>query len=219
MGVITRGLVTKNIVAPAQGIYALSTGGFALSGSTSIVMSINGSIIAPGDLMIAIIATNSAGAVTWTPPAGWTEVVDQGASPNLHISYKLENGDRGGSPSWNLSTSANGLGAIVAFRGAQWDVAGTTAGATSTGTGSLTMNAVTTTANNSVIVAVLAGSAVSATTNYTTFTNLETQIFNSVGLQIGYKLQPTAGSSGTFSTGFNTATGNNVGVQLSVKPR
>ena len=225
MGVITRGLVTKGIVAPAQGIFVFNESAFVASASTTIVGNINAAKFSPGDLLVAIFATNTAtGSITFTPPAGWTEVVEVLGAPNLNISYKTATAsDMGSSPIWTASAAATGLGLLIGFRGAQWDAnSGFATGAG--GTSTTTLPSVTTGANNSIIAAVYAGSAVTTAAPLfainSGFVYLGYFTWQNAAIQVSYKLQPTAGASPTVTTNWTAATGSaNHGMQISVKPK
>jgi hypothetical protein len=83
-----------------------------------------------GDLMIAFTAAGGT-AGTWTPPTGWTEVVDQGVSPSLSVMYRIALSE----PSNYLFTSTGtAVGcAIVTIRNSTFIAAG------SFGTGSTTV--------------------------------------------------------------------------------
>jgi hypothetical protein len=76
-----------------------------------------------GDLMIAVISTDRS-TVTWTQPSGWTEAVDQGASPSIMVSYRTAGASEGANYTFTSSNSVRSAGIIVTYRNAGFDVAG-----------------------------------------------------------------------------------------------
>jgi len=215
MGVITRGLVTKSIVAPAQGIFVTTSINTPFT-SASTVSQTPTSPITQGDLMISVISTSSVSNLQWTPPAGWTEVVDTGVLPNFHVSWKIA-GSTETAAVWTPTSSCTGIAMILGFRNALIDAVG---GAPTpvTGTNSFTMAAITTTANNAMVVLVTAGGTHNGFTGTSGYTTINSQI-NVAAIHAQYKLQPVAGSTGTQSYNFSSGTGSAVGVLLSVKPK
>jgi len=66
--------------------------------------------IVAGDLCLVI--TTSQGAISWTFPAGWTEVLDSGGQPNFGVAYRICDGSEGASITVTLSAS-NSMNALV----------------------------------------------------------------------------------------------------------
>jgi hypothetical protein len=106
---------------------AYSTGNSA-SGGTLTIAKPTGTI--NGDLMIAFMG-DGGGAGTWTMPAGWTEVYDQGASPDFGIAYKVASGE-GASYDFVITQNAVKGGSIVTYRDGRFDKMGATVHNTST---------------------------------------------------------------------------------------
>jgi hypothetical protein len=75
-----------------------------------------------GDLMIAFMCSDQNR--TWTGATGWTEVADQGTSPSLRIAYRVAGSSEPSSYTFNLSSSANMVGAILTYRYATYDTIG-----------------------------------------------------------------------------------------------
>ena len=214
MGVITRGLVTKGIVAPALPIFVTTTINTPFTGASTVSQTPT-SPITRGDLMISVISTTAPGAVSWTTPAGWTEVVDTGAPPNLHVSWKIAASTETAAI-WTPSNTLGGIAMILGFRNALIDAVGS-APTPVTGTNTFTVPAITTTVNNAIVVLVTAGSTHTGFNGIAGYTIINGQV-NTAAIQAQYKLQPIAGSTGTQSYNFSSGSGNAVGVLISIKP-
>lgn len=103
---------------------------------------------ADGDLMIMFIGGAFSGSQTWTFPSGWTAIsgFTGGSGPALGIAYKVASSE--GSSYTTTGTNSNRYsGHIVTYRNAAYDVA-------STRSTTLIAPSVTTSAANSLIIAV-----------------------------------------------------------------
>lgn len=73
------------------------------------------------DILIAVMTANTTGTVTWTTPAGWTEVEDAG---NGLIAYKTAGASEGASYTFTSNASAQFRGCIVCYRDVLIDAIG-----------------------------------------------------------------------------------------------
>ena len=217
MGVITKGLVTKGIVAPAQSIYYADqlTGSNASTGALGLAVA---AATTPGDLMIALVTTGSASAGTWTPPAGWTEVIDQGASPNLTVAWKIAVASEP-SATWSSTLSSIPIGLHISiFRNALIDVVGTVSPVV-TGTNNIVIPSITTTVANTLVIALAVSGNATGNTVPTGYTQLWSTSGNPTGTAVFARLQATASATGTATMNWTSGTGNAAGVLISIKPR
>lgn len=171
------------------------------------------------DLMIAVMAIGFASALTWTGDTGWTEILDQNASPDLRIAYKVAGASEGSSYTFTCSSSVTALtGCILTYRGADYDAIGTIGTAASGG--NCTAGAVTASSDNSILLAAFAINAIggitfptpsgmSLVTEYTGANQGDWAIFSQA---------VNTGSSGTKSCDPSGASGAVSGVLLSIKP-
>lgn len=129
------------------------------------------------DLMVAFASTNRAAgsAVTWTPPAGWTEALDQGTSPGIMVAYKTANASEGSSYTFTASGSFLLAGTIITYRGAAWDTAGSIVGAT--GTNYLICSAITPSSARNIVIAY--GTTITASITLTAPVGFTTRVTNS----------------------------------------
>lgn len=79
-----------------------------------------------GDLMIAVLASNTTSASTWTNFSGWTELVDLGSPPSLLVAYKIATAGEASSYSFTNTVSARLAASIVTYRNAAYDNIGST---------------------------------------------------------------------------------------------
>ena len=217
MGVITRGLVTRGVAAPAQSIYYVNqaTASNASTGSLGVLVPAG---TTPGDLMIALVTTGSASAGTWTPPAGWTEVIDQGVSPNLTVAWKIA---VAGEPAavWSSTLSSIPIGLhISTFRNALIDVVGAVSPVV-TGTNNIVIPSITTTVNNTLVIALAVSGNATGNTVPTGYTQLWSTSGNPTGTAVFTRLQATASATGTATMNWTSGTGNAAGVLVSIKPK
>lgn len=134
-------LVRRRLITPAQandalvvlgmmmgfapnvpGAVAAAGGGFPalanittsddVQGDDSRVVTLPGSIVS-GNLLIAMIACNSATTFTW--PAGWTEFKDTGEDPGFSAAYRFADGSEGASITVTVSNTIRDT-VHIAFR-------------------------------------------------------------------------------------------------------
>lgn len=105
-----------------------------ISSSTTINPSTGSSLILnlptdnrANDVLVAIGVNSRGGAgATWTPPAGFTEVYDQGSSPNLFVAYRTATGAETSTYTWTASsTQGYCSGTMLRYRNAEWFGIGT----------------------------------------------------------------------------------------------
>lgn len=181
-----------------------------------------------GYLMVAVLGIDTAGSgVTWTPPAGWTEVVDQGTLNSLAVMYKVAGASEPASYTFNASgAGVPQAGSILTFKEAAYDTVGTLV-ANTTNT-SYTLPAITASENYNLVLAIGTGmNATSAPVSSWTmntagfdkiqeYENFTRQVHNIVyGMYFG-----PAGSSGDVSISYSLTSGtaNSAAVLLALKP-
>ncbi len=167
-----------------------------------------------GDLMIAAMAAD-ANSRTWTGDTGWTELVDQGVSPDLRLAYKVAGPSEPSSYTFTISGGQRISGCIVTYRYAAYD---TIAGAFTTGGNPLLLTSLSPTASQSVLLAVGARAAASITLG--TPTSMTARVTDNDGTAPSYVFcdQVVAnGPTGTRSMSTGSAT-NVAGIMLSIKP-
>ncbi len=167
-----------------------------------------------GDLMIAIMGTSN-GAATWTGDTGWTEIVDQGASPNLRIAYKVAGSSEGSSYTFTSSATLNCAGSIFTYRNAAYDAIGaiTTTTNTSTPTGPTAAAA----------FSMLIGCNLRANASYTITppSSMTTRVTDSDVNAPSYAVADEyviAGATGTRSFTSSGTGGTSSGILLTIKP-
>ena len=172
-----------------------------------------------GDTLVAVMADQNGS--TWTGASGWTERVDQGASPGFRVAMLTAGGSE---PSSYTFTSSIGItiseGMILCFRGFQYDTIG---GAVSTlsGDGTLAISGIT--AAGGILLALAASNQASGSIAHTTptgFVKVATSISSpttSVGVSAFYK-QVAAGATGSVSTDVSGTTVDSGGILLGLKP-
>ena len=75
-----------------------------------------------GDFMLAVMTVDAI--ATWTPPAGWTEVYDNGLDENFAVAYKYAVAGEASSHSFTSTSSAGKSGGILTYRNAAWGSVG-----------------------------------------------------------------------------------------------
>jgi hypothetical protein len=77
-----------------------------------------------GNLLIAIMFSDSLSNATWTGDTGWTEVIDQGVRPSLRVAYKVAGASE--ASSYTFISNFSGLigGAILTYKNALYDTIG-----------------------------------------------------------------------------------------------
>lgn len=89
------------------------------SGSSLVISKPTGT--AQDDLMIAVMSAGGQSS-TWTGDTGWTEVADNGNSPDLRVAYKVAGASEGSSYTFTFGSSATTLaGSILTYRYGTYD--------------------------------------------------------------------------------------------------
>lgn len=216
MGVLIKGINTRGIIAYSQPIYYVGVGTGSTSGTgTSVAGSWVFTTPRPGDLMIVIVSNNNAGGNNWTPPSGWTELVDQGVAPNLSVSWKNYVSGDPTSWLWTSSVTAQLIATMIIYRNAAIDVVGAT-GTVTNGNTTVSAPAITTLANNTVVLSIFATSAGTAFAAPASTSQINSYTVSNTTHATFWNFQQTAGSTGV-KTATATGTGANVGLQLSIK--
>jgi len=167
-----------------------------------------------GDLMIAVISANGSSG-TWTSPAGWTEVADEGSRPNLCFSYRVAGASEGASYTFTCSfNNQRTTGCILTYRNAAYDAVG----AFAENTDPIVAPAVTASAAASVLI----GAAVRDAPNVTISTpsGMTARVTDNDADQNSYIVcdqYVNAGSTGTRSFTMGNS-GNTSGALLVIKP-
>lgn len=168
-----------------------------------------------GDLMVAFMMGGSTATQTWTAPAGWTEVLDQGAKPNTAIAYKVAGASEGASYTFTASASNNTqTGCILTYRYAAYDTIGTLV----TAANPLVLTSISPTLSQSILLAFGAREAASITIG--TPTSMTARVTDSDASLGSYKVADqivAKGPTGTRSmtTGSTTSV---AGIMLAIKP-
>jgi hypothetical protein len=170
-----------------------------------------------GDLMIAVMGGDGGTAVTWTSPAGWTEVADQsgGVKPGMCVSYRVADGSEPASYSFTSSANSRSAGSILTYRYAAYD---TIAGAFTASANPLVLTSVSPTQSQSLLLAV--GFRDTATVTLGTPTSMTARVTKANAVVVSYIVAEQAvakGPTGTrsMSTG---STSNVAGIMLAIKP-
>lgn len=175
--------------------------------------------VSQGDLMVAFVGTDDAGGMcTWTPPAGWTEVRDQGLWPNLTVAYKVAGASEGSSYTWTGSDTV-GLksGVIAAYRGAAYDTVGTI-GTASSG-GNCTAGGVTAASDNSILLGCFfVGVAARTFPAPSGMSSVNSDADTSAPSWALFSENIGAGATGSRSSDPSGTTGSVAGVLLAIKP-
>jgi hypothetical protein len=178
----------------------------AISSSLTVVVN-KPTPVKENDLMIAFMKeTSTIG--TWTGDTSWTELVDQGAAPNIRVAYKVAGASEGASYTFTYTYSGVLSVILVAFRGAAIDATGSLATVDPT---TVVMPSITVTANSSVLLANVStmGGAVP-----TTPTGL-VALYSGTSYPCLYYQMVQSGATGDKSS---TVGGNSSGLLVSVKP-
>ena len=167
-----------------------------------------------GDIMVAVMHGGNGG--TWTGDTGWTEVIDQGVTPNLRAAYKVASSE-GSSYTFTYSGSGSERGFIATFRGYQYDTASASVTLLN-GDGTLAITGIT--AAGGILIAAYAltnGAGLGATTP-SGMTSMVSDLSGSSGMAAFWQ-EVAAGATGTRSsniTGTNPV--NNGGILIAIKP-
>jgi len=216
MGLVAKNLRAKNLVAYNQPIYFVGWGTGSTAGSgTSVASSWSFTTPKVGDLMVVIVSSNNAAGNTWTPPAGWNELTDPGVAPNISICWK--NYVVGDPSSWLWTSTVSGqlISTMLIYRNAAIDLIGGF-GTVTSGSTAVVAPAISTTANNSIVLSVFASSAGTAFSTPTGTTQINSYTVGTTTHAVFWNFQQTAAQTGT-RTSNATATGSNVGIMLGIK--
>ena len=151
------------------------------------------------DLLVAFWHSNASTGNLWTPPSGWTELID--TSP-LCVAYKVASGSEPASYTFTHQSNAF-AGVMVALRSAALDVTGTVAT-------SLTATSITLAKSNSLLLGFFGAQALSGTslTTPSGMTSVALSVPSSNGVTSGLFSQypMSAGATGTRTStgGFGT---------------
>jgi hypothetical protein len=171
-GYQTTSYVTANQTAPTTAPTVIGYQGSY--GADSSIITVSPSLVSTtqaGDICVVVIMTHSTGTgnYTFTPPAGWVELLDQGLRPNLWVGYKsLEQADIGATRVWTASEVVEGgvSSQWVIIRNAAFRAIGPLS--TATGTGPVTAASVNNAVNLSLNIAFFHGNGVPTPNTLTT---------------------------------------------------
>lgn len=194
---------------PAPVYVARSFAEYSQSGSLSISKPTG---VVEGDIMIAFLQHSDI--ATWTPPAGWTEVLDQGSAPSISVAYKIATASEGASYAFGCSLSAARSGHIFAYRGGDFDAIGSVGSSTGT---SITIPGITVSSDNSLLLCLFAhGSASASATSPSGMTAVIVDT-NATAPSSRISFQ-AVGAGATGSKTFTSSSGDKAAVLLSIKP-
>ena len=166
-----------------------------------------------GDLIIAVLTGASSGSCVWTLTSGWTSGFT--SSNALAVYYRYAIAGEPSSYTFSMTGSTGGSGYLLSYRQASAHVF---AGSYSSGT---TLAAITTTVNNSIILAAarhgISGSTVTITTSGYTTIDSYSGTSPGMGSTVASKTLATAGSSGTATVAYGGA-GSGGGILFSIRP-
>lgn len=224
MGLVSKNLVVRNtqvqpkIAEFISGLSTVSTTGTVTT--TSLPPS-----TAVGDVMLAVYAQQQfggAGPGYWSPPAGWTEILDVNSPVSGLSSRTVQAGDAGFT--WTGTITSRTRHLQVSFRGAVIDVIGT-AGAQVSNNATITMPSITTTANNCIVLAIVISSDAfnppATPTGYTLRAQSISPQSDSgarPSVFIYMRDQAVAGATGAVTTNFSDFNGGHYGILISLRP-
>lgn len=169
----------------------------------------------PGDLLIAIMCTASGttDANAFTPPSGWSDVLD---TAGRHIAHRTAEAGSSGSTTatWTVPSSTRAY--MICYRNAAYDTRGTFPGSGTTPTAQAA--AITLAKNESALILFTSSTNTGATiTDPSGYTSLQSNEggMNDPSMQIFHKLRTASGSTGTLDVTVNSASRS---VLIGVKP-
>ena len=168
-----------------------------------------------GDIMVAVMSGGNAGA--WTGDTGWTEILDQGATPNIRAAYKVASGE-GASYTFSHPAGGGNYGFLATFRGLQYDTVSASA-STQTGDGTLAVTGIT--AAGGVLIAAYAITNAFSGLSSSTPGGMISLASSGTGLDggiFGYWQEVAAGATGTRSSSLGTDMGQGAGILIALKP-
>lgn len=197
------------------GITFIAVGTGTNSGATVVANKPTGTDV--DDLMVAFMCNNAAGGRLWSPPSGWTAVVNQNASPNISVCYKVAGASEPSTYTWTLSGSATSNVIVIAtYRGAVYDTVGTISTALS---GSVqTAPAITLAASNSTILAFFCSSDGATWSSPSSGLTSRFSFSAGPGLVLYSEDNLASGSTGTRSATISATTGNEGCLLVGIKP-
>jgi hypothetical protein len=135
----------------SSGDFIRSDTGDSVGATGSVVVSRTGTL--SSDFQLAFMGSNNDTGTTWTGDIGWTEDIDQNATPDLRVAHIASSGT---STSWtftNSGTSSKAKRAIVlTFRGVTYDAIGSIA--INSGTTTITTPSMTAASANTLLLMV-----------------------------------------------------------------
>lgn len=167
-----------------------------------------------GDLMIAFMSSSSTDS-TWTGATGWTEVIDQGSTPNLRIAYKIASSE-GSSYTFTLSSNSTLSGSILTYRTTSYDAIGSI----TTGANPLIVTSVSASTTNCMLLGFVTRSTASLT--ITAPGSMTTRVTDNDGTSPSYCIAEeqltSSGASGTRTFSGLSGSANTAGILLTIKP-
>jgi hypothetical protein len=161
------------------------------------------------DILVAFLDSDST-TVTWTGPAGWTEVSDISGRVAY---YRTVGTSEGSSYTFTASGVNTSSGVMVAYRYAAIDVAGVWSGSS---TNPAVASAITTTAKNTILLHCCASSTsaitISTPTGYTSIVSNETGSFPSY--KVSYAQKASTGNTGTVSSTLSSSSARSILIAL-----
>ena len=227
-------IVAGPVAAPAAAPAATELVGFTqvrnnpTSGGNTLTQSAD---ILPGDLLVTVISGGDIytetgqfyNTPTVTGVGPWTEVLDQGVLPNLYVAYKTAvSADASYDQYWSWEGTQKTVITCLVFRNAEWDTIGTVG--TGVSTDPVTAGAISTSAPNSRIIAVLAATYTGAIGDmdapWSPIVEAETGGYLYGSQKIHQQVQTSSGAVGptTHSTTNGASTARVGHVQFSIKP-
>lgn len=197
---------------PISGTIVGSTSNFLTTAGTSLSLTKPTDVI-QNDILVMSIYDNGSSSRTMSS-TGWTKVYSRSGSGNLSIFYKTAGASEASSYTVTSSAGANLAGIITAFRGYQWDTIGT---ANTTGSTSMTSNAITVGADNSWLLAVAASQSTTAISEPLThfFNEAADTVSPSIHIMVGQPVNAGTSITPTFTM---ANTGANTVILFSIKP-
>lgn len=181
------------------------------TGSTLVINKPTGTV--DGDLMVAFMCCD--GNRTWTGDTGWTEILDQGSTPNLRIVYKIASSE-GSTYTFTTSASATSAGSILTYRSANYDTIGTI----TTGANPLIVTSVSASTTNCMLLGV--ATRTSSNLTITAPGSMTTRVTDNDGTSPSYCIAEeqltSSGASGTRTFSGLSGSANTAGILLTIKP-
>jgi hypothetical protein len=228
MGLVSKNLVVRNTQVRGKFVQFISSQTASGAGSSITTSSLPPNT-ANGDLMLAVYSSGSySGPSNWyTPPAGWTEILDY-ESPISGISYKtaVVPGDAGFT--WSGAGGSTTRFLQLSFRQSpaaplSVDVIGTRSNVAANN-GTITIPSITTTVDNSIVLAIIiSGEAWNRPVQPTGYTLIAERLSaqtdaSRASVFVYTRDQAVAGATGAVTTNFSDNTGGHYGILISLRP-